>query len=403
MLLLTTVIRAQDAETQAIVMYGKAEQLYNENKYDEALTKLNQAEKLLDTTNTKILYLKANILNQLMTKNSSFESDFEKVLALFFTIVDKETYSKDKYIEMVGMDMDWKETKEKRRKAEQDFFNSIYNKPEITVEDLQSFNQTIPYASNSNKKLLSDKYQQQQKKLKEREEQRIAALAKAAAEEEKRKEEERIRIENEEKAAEKAKIEAEQEKIEEAIEWDKYHGPRNYFTYLGMGNFRITNPFPLGEDDSGNALKPSQGLSYHIELGDYFRRASGQYLGWGWANTLLYGANNIFKNNDTKLKHFQLTYLVGPMIGLKLSSRVVIDFNYQLGVDIGSIIKEQDDIVFIRSFSSQFRFLSKKKFSFVTGFKLGSSGKNGAYSIKGIEDPYDINTFILNIGLTTSF
>lgn len=85
--------------------YSKAEQMYTTGNYENALRKLVEAEKLM-SPNPKILYLKVNILNKLNSKSASYRNDLAETISNFFAITDKNTYPREKYMDIVGIKID---------------------------------------------------------------------------------------------------------------------------------------------------------------------------------------------------------------------------------------------------------------------------------------------------------
>lgn len=105
-------LHAQDAEIMAMAYYSKAEQMYTTGNYENALRKLIEAEKLMPP-NPKILYLKVNILNKLNSKSTSYRNDLAECITQFFAITDKNTYPREKYMDIVGIKIDMEDTEDK--------------------------------------------------------------------------------------------------------------------------------------------------------------------------------------------------------------------------------------------------------------------------------------------------
>lgn len=105
-------LQAQDAEIMAMAYYGKAEEMYATGNYEIALRKLAEAEKLM-SPNPKILYLKVNILNKLNSKNASYRKDLVESISNFFAITNKDSYPRQKYMDIVGIKIDLEDTEVK--------------------------------------------------------------------------------------------------------------------------------------------------------------------------------------------------------------------------------------------------------------------------------------------------
>lgn len=105
-------LQAQDAEILAMAYYGKAEEMYTTGNYEVALRKLTEAEKLM-APNPKILYLKVNILNKLNSKNGAYRKGLTESISNFFAITDKNSYPREKYMDIVGIKIDLEDTESK--------------------------------------------------------------------------------------------------------------------------------------------------------------------------------------------------------------------------------------------------------------------------------------------------
>ncbi|PZF72602.1 outer membrane protein assembly factor BamD [Taibaiella soli] len=133
----------QDAEMEAIALYTKAETMYNDSKYEEALAKIAGAESRLGGPNSKTLYLKINTLYKLEQKTWKYHDSLNGSLKQFFAVTDKETYPRDKYIDIVNISIDEKEKQEKY----DDDFAQIQKTNDLT--EMESFLNQYPQSSHS--------------------------------------------------------------------------------------------------------------------------------------------------------------------------------------------------------------------------------------------------------------
>jgi hypothetical protein len=104
--ILCNMAKAQDHGVLAQNAYTKAEEYFSQGDYNRALSQLNAAEQYLGQTNSKILYLKINILNAQFSKSSTYYPILKSTISRFFDITNKNTYPTDKYIEIVRLQSD---------------------------------------------------------------------------------------------------------------------------------------------------------------------------------------------------------------------------------------------------------------------------------------------------------
>jgi len=97
-------INSQDKNIEAITYYTNAEDYFNKNTvvdYDNCLKELRKAEKILETTNSKILYLKIKALNEFRILTDYYDTEIDSSLASFFKLTDAKEYPLEKYSEIV--------------------------------------------------------------------------------------------------------------------------------------------------------------------------------------------------------------------------------------------------------------------------------------------------------------
>jgi hypothetical protein len=111
-------MKAQDVQTEAKILYSQAEDLLNQDKYKESIQKLISIENTLGSTNPKILYLKIQNYHRLIKMDWNEYENLRSSILKFFELVDKSTYSPDKYLEISAISMN---VKEKKNKYEEDF------------------------------------------------------------------------------------------------------------------------------------------------------------------------------------------------------------------------------------------------------------------------------------------
>lgn len=105
---------AQDLETEAKLLFIRAEELYNEGQFTDCLSKLKQAEINLNGANVKILFLKAHTLEKLTNESwSKYSGQLKDCIDEFYSKVDKSTYSTEKYMEFSSLSLRFK-AKQKR-------------------------------------------------------------------------------------------------------------------------------------------------------------------------------------------------------------------------------------------------------------------------------------------------
>lgn len=101
-------VHAQDKDAVAKVHYTNAEEFFNKGSlggYDSCVIELEQAEKALGTTNSKILYLKIKAMSQFTIPYHDwfYVYDLDSSIKSFFKIVDEKNYPTDKYLEVVNI------------------------------------------------------------------------------------------------------------------------------------------------------------------------------------------------------------------------------------------------------------------------------------------------------------
>lgn len=109
---------AQDPQTEARILYNQAEELLNEGKYKESLQKLTNAEEVLRTTNPKILYLKIQNYDRIVSSDWNESRKLQTLITTFFETVDKSTYSPEKYMEISSISL---KLKDKTQQYEAEF------------------------------------------------------------------------------------------------------------------------------------------------------------------------------------------------------------------------------------------------------------------------------------------
>src|SRR5262245_45304076 len=88
-LIFSSAVNAQDNGTLAQNAYLRAEEYFAQNEYGKALTQLSEAETYLGATNSKILYLKINILKAQFMKSSNYYNALNVNIKQFFNITDR--------------------------------------------------------------------------------------------------------------------------------------------------------------------------------------------------------------------------------------------------------------------------------------------------------------------------
>jgi hypothetical protein len=101
------------------------------------------------------LYLKAKTLNQLILVKNGSQNEYEITLNKFFEIVNKETFSVEKYTEMIELNIDWKELKVKLKTEEFELYQKILKIPTAENTLVENFNSQFPH-SNYLKELQED-------------------------------------------------------------------------------------------------------------------------------------------------------------------------------------------------------------------------------------------------------
>ena len=151
---------AQDKDEVAKALYAKAESSYTSEKYDEALKYLNDCENTLGSTNSKILYLKINILNNIYSKNGEHLSGLKFALDKFFEVTDKSVYPAEKYSDIVNIKI---ELADKIKEQEQMQVEYIKLKKSTSASEFESFFKKYPASSyEAELRIIYDKLQSEQ-------------------------------------------------------------------------------------------------------------------------------------------------------------------------------------------------------------------------------------------------
>ncbi len=103
---------AQDTQTEARALYNKAEDLLNDGNSTEALKKIINVEKLLGSPNSKTLYLKVKIFNNLAQVNWVFVDSTISAIKIFFDKTDKNSFPSEKYFDIANISIDIKDKKQ---------------------------------------------------------------------------------------------------------------------------------------------------------------------------------------------------------------------------------------------------------------------------------------------------
>jgi hypothetical protein len=135
-----TQISAQDVQLQAVTLFNKAVQSYEIGHFQEAITHLREAEAVLGETNSKILYLKINSLKHLADSSHMFYKQLNEGIDNFFLITDAKTYPQEKYMDIIGIQLDWK-TKSQNELKEYSLLND-----KSSITEYSSFLTKYPWS-----------------------------------------------------------------------------------------------------------------------------------------------------------------------------------------------------------------------------------------------------------------
>ena len=131
-------VKAQDKGDIAKALFTRAENSYSSEKYEDALQYLNDCEKNLGSTNSRILYLKINVLNSLFIKSGTYLPDLKTAIDKFFEVTDKHIYPEEKYSDIVNIKIDID--------AKKDIERTIYTKLKSSTDrkEFEEFFQKYP-------------------------------------------------------------------------------------------------------------------------------------------------------------------------------------------------------------------------------------------------------------------
>lgn len=125
---------SQDKGIKAQVYYTNAEEYFNQGTNigaEKCFDELENAEKTLGTTNSKILYLKIKALDKLFQEYYWY--DLELAIRTFFKITDTKTYPTDKYAEVVNIENKRKISEGKKNKQLSKYFTPEYKKTDSAL------------------------------------------------------------------------------------------------------------------------------------------------------------------------------------------------------------------------------------------------------------------------------
>lgn len=105
-LFFTIGVYAQDKSALAENAYFRAEEFFSNNDYGNALIQLAEAERLLGSTNPKIMYFKIQVLKSQFLQSSNNYPLLRNSISRFFEITNKETFSPEKYREIIRLQSD---------------------------------------------------------------------------------------------------------------------------------------------------------------------------------------------------------------------------------------------------------------------------------------------------------
>lgn len=167
-LCLCSLVMAQSPkDMKALAMYNKAETAYQSELYEEALDDINQAETILGKTNSKILYLKVNILNQLAKIDNTKVVPLKRAINQFYQLTDQSTYPSQKYMDIVNIELDLN----KKLKEEEDAYAKLKDSQDPEVYN--TFLQKYPYSKHFNE--VKEKYDRLSAELKDKQQKEFVA------------------------------------------------------------------------------------------------------------------------------------------------------------------------------------------------------------------------------------
>ena len=105
---LTLKLLSQDKDAEAKAYYINAEEYFNRgslDSFDSCVIELEKAEKILETTNPKILFLKIKAMQYSRANYNDDYYFYDLVISLktFFLITDAQNYPNDKYTEIINI------------------------------------------------------------------------------------------------------------------------------------------------------------------------------------------------------------------------------------------------------------------------------------------------------------
>ena len=130
---------AQNRNVMAQEAYLKGEAHFFHKDYENALKQMLDAEKYLGETNSKILYLKINILKQQFKNTNINYKILADDIAKFFSITKKQIFPSEKYLEIVTIKTDLEDFVKKDRLASEDLLNSG------NIESISAYLSETPY------------------------------------------------------------------------------------------------------------------------------------------------------------------------------------------------------------------------------------------------------------------
>jgi len=126
-------LQAQDKDAEAITYYTNAEEYFNRNTlggYDSCLRELEKAEKILETSNSKILYLKIRAMNEDGKITGYYTDKMDSALTIFFKITDAKKYPIEKYSEIVTINDFYKQYRKSHNGM-----TDVKNTPQIIIDN----------------------------------------------------------------------------------------------------------------------------------------------------------------------------------------------------------------------------------------------------------------------------
>lgn len=151
-----------NTDLQAIALYNKANTEFNNASYEDALKYLQQAEELLGSTNSKILYLKIQTLDLLFKIDMQKAQQLQAAINQFYEVTNPDNYPKEKYMNVTSIEIDLK----RRLKAHEADYLKLKGTEDIGEYDAFFSN----YPGSKYEAALKPKYNQlaEQKKIADR-------------------------------------------------------------------------------------------------------------------------------------------------------------------------------------------------------------------------------------------